>query len=170
MIRISGVDLVQIDGLNTMRAMGIMSETGLDMNKWKTEKHFTSWLGLAPNNKITGGKVISSKTKKVKSRANRAFRMAAYSLSRSDSYLGAYYRKQKYRLGVEKATVATARKIAIIYYSMLKNGDLFHDHGSEYYEKKYKENQKKHLREKAKKLGLEIILQDDKNHQQSSLG
>ena len=96
--------------------------------------------------------------------------MAAYSLSRSDSYLGAYYRKQKYRLGVEKATVATARKIAIIYYSMLKNGDLYHDHGSEYYEKKYKENQKKHLREKAKKLGLEIILQDDKNHQQSSLG
>lgn len=151
-----GVDLTQIDGLNISSVLTLLAETGLDMSKWETEKHFTSWLGLSSSNKITGGKIISSKTKKVKSRANHAFRMAAFSLSRRDSFLGANYRKLKYKVGASKATVAIARKIAIIYYSMLKKGDPFYDYGSNYYEEKYRESQIKHLKAKAKRLGLEV--------------
>ncbi len=86
------------------------------MNKWKSEKHFTNWLGLAPNNKISGGKVLSCSTKKVKNRANNVFRLAAFSVAHSNSYLGGVYKKLRFRLGPSKANVAVARKIAVIYY------------------------------------------------------
>jgi len=130
------------------------------MSKWSSEKKFTNWLGLAPNNKITGGKVISSKSGKGNKRANTAFRMAALSLSRSDSYLGAFHRRQRYRLGVEKAIVATGRKIAVIYYSMLKNGTWYYDYGSEYYENQYQDKQRKWLISKAQKLGLDVAVKE----------
>lgn len=158
LIRITSVDLTQITGLNTTSLLTIISETGLDAGKWKTEKHFTSWLGLAPNNKISGGKILSSKSRKVKSRASNAFRMAAQSTGCSKSYLGAFYRKQRYRLGPAKANVATARKIAVIYYNMLKNGTEFYDYGADYFETKYKAKSLKLLKSKAKKLGYEIVL------------
>lgn len=157
LVRVAGVDLMQIDGLNSVSVLTLISETGLDTSKWKSEKNFTSWLGLSPNNKITGGKIISSKTKKVKSRANNVFRLAAQSLLRNKSYLGGFYRKQRYRLGTEKAIVATARKIAVIYYNMLKYGQSYYDYGCEYYEQKYRERNIKYLRRKAKELGLELV-------------
>ncbi|MDY6934383.1 MAG: transposase, partial [Spirochaetota bacterium] len=152
-----GVDLMQIDGLNSVSVLTLISETGLDASKWKSEKHFTSWLGLAPNNKISGGKILSSNTKKVKSRANNIFRMAAQSLLRSNSYPGGFYRRQRYRLGVEKAIVATARKIAVIYYNMLKYGQWYHDYGCEHYEQQYKEKNIKYLKLNAGELGLELV-------------
>ena len=159
MIRITGVDLIRIDGLNTNNVVTLISETGLDMSKWKTEKHFTSWLGLAPDNKISGGKVLSSGTKKVKSRASNAFRMAAYTLSNSNSYLGAIYRKLKYRLGPAKANVAIARKIAVLYYLTLKHGIKYVDYGCDYFEKRHMERNIKYLKKRAKEFGLVLIPQ-----------
>lgn len=151
-----GVDLTQVDGLDILTVQTIISEIGLDMSAWPTVKHFTSWLGLAPNNKITGGKVISSSTKKVKSRAHQAFRMAAQSLSRSNSALGVFYRRIRAKHGGLKANVATAHKLARIVYFMLKNREEYKDPGMDYYEEQYKKRAIKNLKRKAKLLGLEV--------------
>lgn len=156
--RMTGVDLTQIDGMNTLSAVTVISETGTDMSKWKTEKHFTSWLGLSPDNRISGGKILKSGTKKIKSRASRAFRHCAQTLHRSKSYMGAYYRKMRARLGPGKANVAAARKLAVIFYTMLKTGTGFKDLGFDYYEKKYKERSIASLKDKAEKLGYSLIL------------
>lgn len=156
-IRIAGVDLTQIDGLSTSSVLTLISEVGLDMSKWKTEKHFTSWLGLAPNNKISGGKVLSKNTKKTKSRAGNVFRLAASSIARGESYLGGVYRRFRTRLGPGKANVATARKIAIIFYNMLKNGQNYYDYGCDYFEKKVAERNYKYLKRKAKHMGMELV-------------
>lgn len=127
------------------------------MSAWPTVKHFTSWLGLAPNNKITGGKVISSKTKKVKSRAHQVFRMAAHSLARSSSALGAFYRRMRAKHGGRKANVATAHKLARIVYFMLKKREAYQDPGPDYYEQQYRQRAIKNLKRKARKLGLEVL-------------
>jgi transposase len=134
--RITGVDLTKINGFDALTVQTIVSETGIDMSRWKSEKHFGSWIGLCPHKKITGGKLISSKTKKVKNRAAIAFRLAARSVGLSNSALGAFYRRIKARDGAGVATTATAHKLARIYYSMLKYGQEFVDLGAEYYEKK----------------------------------
>lgn len=155
--RTTGIDLTEINGFNTLTVATIVSEVGLNMNKWKTEKHFTSWLGLSPNNSISGGKVLKSGTKKIKSRASRAFRQAAQTLERSQSYLGAYYRKMKYRLGAGKANVATARKLAALFYNLVRNGTEFKDFGVEYFESKFKERNIANLKRKATDLGFALI-------------
>lgn len=155
--RVTGIDLTQIDGFNTLTAITIISEVGLDMSKWKTEKHFTSWLGLAPDNKISGGKILKTGTKKIKSRASRALRQAAQSLGGSQSYLGAYYRKMRYRLGAGKANVATARKLAVLFYNLMKHGTEFRDLGIDYFENKFKERNIAHLKKKAHVLGFTLI-------------
>lgn len=155
--RTTGIDLTEVNGFNTLTAITIISEVGLDMSKWKTEKHFTSWLGLAPNNAISGGKVLKTGTKKIKSRASRAFRQAAQTLERSQSYLGAYYRKMKYRLGAGKANVATARKLAALFYNLMKNGTEFRDLGIDYFESKFKERNIANLKRKAMDLGFSLI-------------
>ena len=118
-----------------------MSEVGTDMLKWKTEHHFTSWLGLAPNTKISGGKVISSRIKKKKHHAGQAFRIAANSLYNSKSPMGDYYRRIRAKAGAAKAVVATARKLAIILYKMVLNKEAFNPCAIEDYHQKYKENQ-----------------------------
>jgi len=155
--RATGIDLTQIDGFNTLTAITIISEVGLDMSKWKTEKHFTSWLGLAPENKISGGKILKSGTKKIKSRASRALRQAAQTLVRSQSYLGAYYRKMRYRLGAGKANVATARKLAVLFYNLMKHGIEFKDFGIDYFENKFKERNIANLKKRALDLGFTLI-------------
>jgi len=155
--RVCGVDLTKIDGLNVLSVQAIISETGVDMSKWPTENHFASWLGLCPYNDISGGKVLKSRTKKTKSRANKALRMAGQSLYRSQSALGAFYRRMKARLGAPKAITATAHKIARIIYSMLKSQKEYCDPGANYYEKKYKERTIKNLKRKAFQLGLRVI-------------
>jgi len=152
-----GVDLTRIDGIDILTAQTIIAEIGLDMSAWPTVKHFTSWLGLAPNNKITGGKVISSKTKKVKSRAHQAFRMAAQSLARSSSALGAFYRRMRAKHGGLKANVATAHKLARIVYFMLKKREAYQDPGPDYYEEQYRQRAIKNLKRKARKLGLAVL-------------
>ena len=118
--RMTGVDLTRIDGVDGFTALKVISEIGTDMTKWPSAKHFASWLGLSPNNRITGGKVISSKTKPSASRAAAALRLAANALHRSDSALGAFLRRKKAQLGAPKAITATAHKLARLIYTMLR--------------------------------------------------
>jgi hypothetical protein len=101
--RMTGVDLTRIDGMDENSVLKVLAETGVDMTAWLTEKHFASWLGLSPGNQLTGGKVLSGKTKPCANRAAAAFRMAAYGLFDSKSALGAYLRRQRARLGAPKA-------------------------------------------------------------------
>ncbi len=152
-----GVDLTEIDGLDEHSVLKILSETGTDMTKFKTGNHFTSWMGLSPNNKISGGKILSSKTIKTYNRAKQAFKVAAFGLSNSKSALGAFYRRQRARLGAPKAINATARKIAIIFYTMIKNKVPYVAQSQQDYENLNKERLIKQLKQKAKRLGLELV-------------
>ena len=156
---ITGVDITKVDGIKKTTALKIISEIGTDMSAWPTVKHFASWLGLSPGNKITGGKIISSKTKTCANRAAEAFRIAAYSLTKSKSALGAYYRRKRSQLGAPKAITATAHKIARLVYSLLKYGTDYIDQGQDYYEKKYRDRVIKNLTKKAKSLGYEMVPQ-----------
>lgn len=157
--RVSGVDFTQIDGLDAVSVHTILSEVGLDPTAFPTEKHFCSWLALSPNNRITGGRIKSSKTRKVVNRAASAFRMAAQSLTHSSSALGAYYRRMCARLGAPEAITATAHKLARIFYHLWKNGGTYQDPGALYYEQKYKERVIKNMIRKAKQLGFQISIQ-----------
>lgn len=156
--RITGVDLTRISGIDGMTALTVLSEQGIDMSMFPTEKHFTSHLGLSPNHRITGGRVIRRNSRKVQSRAAKALRVAAQSLHRSQSALGAFYRRMKARLGGPKAITAAARKLAVLIYRMLKYGEEYVDQGQDYYEKQYKERATKNLKKRAKALGFNVIL------------
>lgn len=152
-----GVDLTAIDGMEEHGLLKIIAETGIDMSKWATENRFTSWLGLSPNNKISGGKVLSSSSIKTKNRAKQAFKMAAFSLSNSRSGLGAFYRRLRARIGAPKAISATARKLAVIFYKMLKNKTEYRKQSQEEYDELHKSRVLKQLKHKAKLFGMELI-------------
>jgi transposase len=154
--QVVGVDLTVIDGIDALTAQVVIAEVGLDMSKWPTVKHFASWLGLAPHNKKTGGKVISSRTKRTQNRANTALRVAAQSLHRSHSALGGFYRRMKAKHGAAKATVATAHKLARIIYYMLKYRQSYVDPGEAHYEQQYRDRAIRNLRRKAAQLGFEL--------------
>jgi transposase len=154
--RIVGVDLVGVIGLSASSAQTIMSEIGTDMTRWVTVKHFCAWLGLAPRNDISGGKVVRSRRLKVRSRANQAFRQAAESVARWQSSFGRYFRRMRAKLGPQQAIVATAYKIARTVYAMLKNRSAFQDIGAVEYEGRQREHELKALQRKAAKLGLEL--------------
>ena len=134
----------------------MIGEIGLDMSCWPSVKHFTSWLGLCPGSKVSGGKLLSGKTRPASNRAADALRLAAQSLYRSNSALGAYFRRQRIRLGTPKAITATAHKLARLIYSMLKHGSDYIDLGQEAYEQQYREKRIKNLRRQAKTLGFEL--------------
>jgi transposase len=153
----AGVDLTAIDGCNVITIQNVLSETGVDMSPWKTSRHFASWLGLCPHNDISGGKVLRSKTRKTQNRANTALRLAAQGLHHSDSWLGAYYRRQRIRLGAPKANIATAHKLARIIYFMLKHQTEFVDLGASNYEAAYRSRQVRGLRQKARALGFQLV-------------
>lgn len=157
LLRMSGVDLASIDGIDTTTALKIIAEIGIDMSRWKSDKHFASWLGLCPGAKISGGKVLSSATKRIANRAALAFRMAAFSLIRSRSALGGYIRRLKARLGAPKAITATAHKLARLVYSMLKNGTTYADLGQDYYEERYRSRLIQNMKRKAKQLGFDLV-------------
>ena len=159
--RITGVDLTQIAGLGALSVLVILSEVGLDASQVPTVKHFVSWLGLCPGSRITGGKVKSSKTRRVVNRAANAFRMAAQSLSRSQSALGSFYRRMKARLGGPKAITATAHKIARIFYHVWSKGEAYVDPGVDAYEKKYHERMLNQLHRKAQSLGFDLVPKPD---------
>jgi len=152
----TGVDLTQIDGLDALSVQTILTEVGTDMSKFNTVKHFTSWLGLSPNNQVSGGKVKGRSREKTKNRANLAFRRAAQSLARSQSALGAFYRRIRARHGGPKAVVATAHKLARIFYFMLQRQTPFQDPGADYYDKQYRARVIRNLERRAATLGMKL--------------
>lgn len=154
--RMAGVDLTQIDGLDALTVQDILSEIGTDMSVWPTVKHFSSWLRLSPNNKVTGGKVKRRGTQPTTNRASTAFRLAAQSLARSDSAIGAFYRRLRARHGAPKAITATAHKLARIVYFMLKHRQPYLDPGASYYEEQYRERAIRNLRRKASSFGMRL--------------
>jgi transposase len=155
--RVTGVDLTQIDGLDVGTIQTVISEVGVDMTAWKTEHHFSSWLGLSPDNRISGGKVLKRGTRKVVNRATTALRLAAWSLLRSESALGANFRRLRARLGAPKAITAMAHKLARLIYRMLKYGKAYVDQGMAYYEAKYRQQQLKWLKKQAAALNLQLV-------------
>ena len=155
--RIAGVDFTSIDGLSVVTVQTILSEVGLDPTKFKSAKHFSSWLGLCPGCRITGGKVKSSQTRRVNNRAATAFRLAAQAVSRSHSALGAFYRRIRARAGAPKAITATAHKIARLFYTLWTKKESYVDLGADYYEQRYQERVIKNLKQRAKSLGLEVV-------------
>ena len=124
---------------------------------WKTEAHFASWLGLCPDNRVSGDKVLRRGTRHVVNRAANALRQAANALIRRRSYLGAQYRRLRTKLGAPKAITAMAHRLARLVYRMLKHGQRYVDKGTEYYESRYREQQIRSLTKRAKKLGLEVV-------------
>ena len=157
-LRITGVDLVAVHGISDAIAQTILSEIGTDISRWPDDEHFCSWLGLAPKNDISGGKVLSSRTMKNRNRAAQAFRMAAQSVVRADCAFGAFYRRLKGRLGPMQALVATAHKMARTVYHMLKDRFPYHDIGAGEYNQRFRERELKYVQKKAAKLGSTLSL------------
>ena len=155
--RAAGVDLTRIDGIKTMTVQTIMTEAGLDMSKWPTEDHFVSWIGFAPRNDVSGGKVLKKHTRKVKSRLATALRMAASTLRESESYLGAQFRRLRTRLGNPKAITAMGAKLARLVYRMLKYGQEYVDKGTPQYEEKYRQQQLRLLAKRAAEHGFTLV-------------
>lgn len=158
--RMTGVDLTQIDSIEANTALTVIGEIGLDMSRWPTEKHFGSWLGLAPGSKVSGGKRLSSRTKPSANRAAAALRLAAQSLNQSQSALGAYFRRLKARLGAPKALTAAAYKLARIFYRMLKHGAGYVDQGEAAYEERYRDRLLRNLKRRAAELGFQLTAVD----------
>jgi hypothetical protein len=157
LLRLTGVDLVGVMGLSASTAQTILSEIGTAMSRWLSEKHFASWLGLAPHHEISGGKILRNSTLKVKNRAAQAFRQAAQSVARSHSALGAYYRRQRARLGEAQAIVATAHKIARTVYHLLKHREAFITESAADYEARLQQRELAQLKRKAAKLGMSLV-------------
>ena len=155
--RISGVDLTRIDGIDVGVAQTVMSEVGVDMTRWATEAHFASWLGLCPDNRISGDRVLRKGTRHVVNRAATALRLAATTLLRSQSYLGAQYRRLRSKLGAPKAITAMAHKLARLVYRMLRWGHEYVDKGLQFYEQRHGQQQVHLLIKRAAKLGLQVV-------------
>ena len=160
--RISGVDWTQVDGIDVQVAQSVIAEVGVDLKAFPSEKHFANWLGLCPTNETSGGKVLNRRTPKVVNRAKVALRQAASTLIRSQSYLGAQYRRLRTRLGAPKAITAMARKLACLFYRLLKHGKPYVDKGAEFYEARYREQQVRFVIRRAQQLGLQIVQPVDK--------
>jgi len=155
--RITGVDLTRIDGIQVQTAQVVISEVGVDMTRWPDEHQFASWLGLSPHHTITGGKVIRRGTKKVLNRAATALRLAAQTLHRSKSYLGAKYRRFRARLDGPVAITAMAHHLARLIYRLLRFGTEYHDKGVEHYERQYRETQMNWLKKQAAQFNMQLI-------------
>ena len=155
--RATGVDLTAIDGINVLTAQTVVSEMGYKMDRFETEAQFVSFMNLSPNNKISGGKIIGRDKRKVRNRAGQALRFAAMSLLRSETYLGAQYRRLRTKLGTPKAQKAMANKLARIVYRMLKYKEAYVDKGRDFYDQKYRQQQVRMLQRKAAELGLQLV-------------
>src|SRR5213593_354944 len=154
---LTGVDLSQLDGIGPYNALRLLSEIGTDMTRWPTDKHFTSWLTLAPNNKISGGRLLSSRTQPSANRAAAILRLAAMNLGRTQTALGAFYRRLAFRVGKAKAITATARKLAILVYRTLKDGLVYRDPGADAYDAQHRTQVLRRLRQRAANLGFGLV-------------
>ena len=152
-----GVDLTQIDGIGPYTTLKLLAEIGTDMHRWATEKHFTSWLTLAPKNKISGGRLLSSRTAPSANRAAAILRMAAMTLGRGPTALGAFYRRLAARIGKPQAITATARKLAILVYRALKGELVYRDPGADAYDRQQRGRVLRRLRRTATTLGFDLV-------------
>jgi transposase len=155
-----GVDLTQIDGIAPYTALKLVGELGTDMTRWPTDQHFTSWLTLAPKNKISGGRLLGSRTGPSANRAAAIFRFAVMSLCRTDTALGAFYRRLAARIGKPQAVTATARKLAILVYRALKGELRYRDPGADAYTHQQRTRVLRRLRQRAATLGFELVNRD----------
>jgi len=156
LLQMVGVNLTEIPGINALTALTVISEIGTTIDKWHSGKAFASWLGLCPGTKISGGKRLGGKTKPSKNRAAEALRMAASALHRSQTGLGAFLRRMKARLGPAKAITATAHKLAVIIYTMIKEKKGYQEMGAGYYDQLHRERSVQNLERFARRLGFEI--------------
>ena len=160
LIALTGVDLTQVPGFEILSIRKLISETGIDMSKWKDAKHFTSWLRLSPNSRISGGKILSNNKRRKKPKAAIYFLMCAGTLQNSKTFLGGFLRRKKAQTNYTNALTATARKIAEIYYNMLKNKASYVELGGDYYEKQHYEKVTRNLRKSAERLGYTLVKTD----------
>jgi transposase len=151
-----GADLTQIHGMGPYLALKMVGECGTDMSRWPNAKHFTSWLCLAPGNKISGGKVLSARTRRSSNRASVLLRLSAINVGKTQSALGAFYRRLAARVGKAKAVTATARKLAVLFYNALRYGMHYRDPGASYYEQRYRERVVRNLTRRARQLGYTL--------------
>lgn len=155
--RITGVDLLKGPGLGPVTLQVVLSEIGTNLSPWPTEKHFASWLGLCPDHRISGGKILGPSTRPVVSRARNALRLAAHTLQRSQTAFGAKYRRLKARLGAPKAIVAMAHHLARLIWRRMTQGCEFVETGLEVYEAKFRNQRIRWLKQQAKQLDLQVI-------------
>ena len=135
----------------------ILTEIGSDLRRFRTEKHFCSYLGLCPDNRISGGKVLSTRTRRVVHRVSDALRIAATTLERSQTALGSYYRRMKTRLGAAEAVTAMAHKLARLVYRLIKFGENYVRQGMEDYERKFQERKLAALQKTAKTMDFSLV-------------
>jgi len=154
--QLTGRDLTQIHGIGPYLALRLIAECGTDLSKWRTAKHLTSWLTLSPGCKISGGKVLSAHTRKTTNRLTAHLRLAAVTVGRTSTALGAFYRRLAARIGKAKAVTATARKIAVLFYNAMRFGMDYQDPGAEHYESKYRERVIKNLHRRAAEFGYTL--------------
>jgi transposase len=153
---LGGVDVQSIAAIGPLTALNLLSETGTDMSRWPTEKHFTSWLNFAPGTHISGGRRLSSRRRLAKNRAGQILRQAASSIGRTQSALGAFYRRLAARRAKSIAIVATARKLACAYYRLLRYGGAYIEHGAAAAELNYHRHRLNYLKRQAQTLGFEL--------------
>jgi transposase len=153
----AGVDLTAIDGVGVNTVLTVLAETGVDMSPWRSERAFGSWLGVAPNPRKSGGRVLRSATRPNAQRAATAFRLAARSLTNSKSALGAFYRRLRARIGAPKAITAAAYKIAKLFYRMLKTKSPYHDVGQAVYDERFRARRLRSLHRMAAELGFQLV-------------
>jgi transposase len=152
-----GADLTQIHGFGPYTVLRLIGECGDDMRKWPTAKHFTSWLSLAPKNKVSGGRLLSSKTRRSSNRAAALLRIAAVNIGRTQTALGAFYRRLAARVGKAKAVTATARTLAVLFDNALRFGQAYADPGASYYEERYRQRVIDHLHRRARHFGFTLV-------------
>lgn len=160
-IRLVGAEALKHAGLDINNVITLIAECGVSLEEFPTEHNYTSWLTLAPGCKKSGGKVMSAKTRKSANRAAAALRIAAQSLERTDTYLGAFYRRKRAQKGPQVAITATARKLAVIYYRAVRYGVTYEDKGADYYEEQWRQSTIKYLEKKAKSLGFKVVADEE---------
>lgn len=158
--QLTGTDLTQIHGIGPFLALRLVGECGTDLSRWPTAKHFTSWLTLSPGCKISGGKVLSAHTRKTSNRVTATLRLAAVTVGKSHTALGAFYRRLAARIGNAKAVTATARKIAVLFYNAMRFGMDYRDPGADYYEQQYRDRVIKQLHRRAAQFGFTLQHQE----------
>lgn len=154
---LAGVDLTQTTGISVLGSLIIISEIGTDMSRWRDEKAFSSWLGLSPNHKISGGKILGKRTRHVVNRAANVLRLIATALGKTDSVWGHFFRRIRARAGAPKAVTATARKIACLIYSLIKYKKPYVEPNLVTYLEQFEKRRLAGLKSHAKSLGFQLV-------------